>query len=227
VVEEINSRLPYSLALATVSIIISLGAGIVAGLWAAAHQGEWIDSLIMGSATIGMGIPRFWLAMLLMLCFSLWLQWLPVTGADSPRHIILPAICLAMPAAATFARLTRANALDVMHADHVLVARAKGLPRHVVFSRHVLRNSLIPVTTVAGLHIGHLIGGAFVIETIFGWPGLSRLTVQAVFDRDWPLIMGTSLVIALIFVLANLLVDILYHVLDPRIGRAIQNGNQG
>jgi ABC-type dipeptide/oligopeptide/nickel transport system permease component len=224
VLSEISSRLPYTLALAAASMTISLVVGILAGLWAAARCGTWIDSLLMGSATLGMGIPRFWLAMLLVLVFSLWLGWLPVTGAGSPRHIVLPAICLGLPAAATFARLTRANALDVIHSDHVLVARAKGLSRYHIFSRHVLRNSLIPVVTVAGLHLGHLIGGAFIIETIFAWPGLSRLAVQAVFNRDWPLIMGTSLSIALVFIITNLSVDLLYHVLDPRIGRGTRGG---
>ena len=224
VLAEIGSRLPYSLAMAAASITTSLAIGIIAGLWAAACQGTWLDSLIMTGVTIGMGIPRFWLAMLLVLAFSLWLGWLPVTGAGSLRHIILPATCLGLPAAATFARLTRANALDVIHSDHVLVARAKGLSWHSVFARHVLRNSLIPVVTVAGLHLGHLIGGTFIIETIFAWPGLSRLAVQAVFNRDWPLIMGASLSIALVFVIANLGVDLLCHTLDPRIGRSERGG---
>jgi len=219
VVQEIAERAPYTLVLALTAMSISLLMGVGLGLLAALRQGTWADVTMMAGTTLALAVPRFWLALLLLMLFSLHLGWLPVVGASSPRHMILPAVCLGMPTAAIFARLTRANVLDVLHSEHVVVARAKGLPEQAVIWRHLLRNSLIPTVTVAGLHFGNLLGGAFIIETIFGWPGLGRLAVKAVFERDWPIILGTTLAVALVYLLCNLIVDLMYGWLDPRVGR--------
>jgi ABC-type dipeptide/oligopeptide/nickel transport system permease component len=213
-------RLPYTalLALTAVGLAVLLGAPL--GMAAALRAGTRLDTALMGSAALGLAVPAFWSSLLLMLLFSLRLRWLPVAGADSLRHLVLPAVALALPTAAIVARLLRASLLDTLHADYVRTAHAKGLTASGVFSGHVLRNSLIPVLTVLGLQLGHLLGGAFVVETIFGWPGVGRLTVQAIFDRDTPVVLGAAITIAAIYLLINLAVDLAHSVLDPRIGRA-------
>jgi ABC-type dipeptide/oligopeptide/nickel transport system permease component len=174
----------------------------------------------MGGAALGLAVPAFWSSLLLMLLYSLRLRWLPVAGAGSLRHLVLPAVVLALPTAAIVARLIRASLLDTLHADFVRTAHAKGLSSRRVLSSHVVRNSLLPVVTILGLQLGHLLGGAFVVETIFGWPGVGRLAVQAIFDRDMPVVLGAALTIAAIYLLINLAVDLAHGVLDPRIGRA-------
>ena len=165
-------------------------------------------------------MPAFWVGLLLIMLFALRLHWLPVVGAGSLRHLILPTITLALPTAAVVARLVRSSLLDVLGADYIRTADAKGLPRRHVIGRHALRNGLIPVVTVLGLHLGHLLGGAFVVETIFGWPGLGRLTVQAIFDRDAPVVLGAALTVAALYLAINLLVDLAHGQLDPRAARA-------
>jgi len=219
VLAEMAERAPYTVGLAGAAMAISLLLGVSAGALAALHRGSRLDLLLMAGANMGLAVPSYWLAVLLVLLFSLHLGWLPVSGAGTPAHMFLPALCLGLPTAAVFARLTRANVLDVLGSDYVLVARAKGLSRRAIMLRHLLRNSLIPTVTVAGLHFGHLLGGTFIVETIFSWPGLGRLTVQSVFNRDWPIIMGTSLAMALVYVVTNLVVDLLYGWLDPRLGQ--------
>ncbi len=210
-------RLPYTFILAIAAIALATILGMLAGIAAAVRAGTLADTLLMGGAALGLAVPTFWSALLLMMLFSLQLRWLPVVGAESWRHLILPAVTLALPTAAVVARLIRSSLLDVLHADYVRTAYAKGLASRRVLTRHILRNSLIPVVTVLGLHLGYLLGGAFVVETIFGWPGLGRLTVQAIFDRDYPVIMGTALTIALIYMAINLLVDVAQGWLDPQV----------
>jgi ABC-type dipeptide/oligopeptide/nickel transport system permease component len=222
---EILTRAPYTVALALAAMTIALGLGILAGLLAALHQGSWLDISLSSISVIGMAFPRFWLALMLSLVFSVHLGWLPVAGAESPRHLILPALCLGLPSAASFARLVRANALDVLHSSFLMVARAKGLPPALWVTRHLLRNCLIPTLTMAGIHFGHLLGGTFIIETLFGWPGLGRLTVQAVLDRDWPIVAGAAIAMTAVFTLISLATDILYGLLDPRL-QAVQNGER-
>jgi ABC-type dipeptide/oligopeptide/nickel transport system permease component len=152
--------------------------------------------------------------------FSLRLRWLPVVGADSLKHLVLPALTLALPTMAVVARLVRSSLLEELNADYVRTAHAKGVPSRRVMSHHVYRNSLVPLVTLMGLYLGRLLGGAFVIETIFGWPGLGRLTVQAIFDRDQPVILGAALTLAAIYLTINFLVDLSHAWLDPRVARA-------
>ena len=215
--ELLAERFPYTLTLAVASVGLATALGMAFGVAAATRAGTALDTLIMAGVTLGMALPSFWVGLLLIMVFALELHWLPVVGAGTPQHLILPAITLALPTAAVVARLMRSSLLDVWHAEFVRTAHAKGLPRRQVLQSHMLRNSLIPLTAVIGLHLGHLLGGAFVVETIFGWPGLGRLTVQAIFDRDLPVVLGAALTLAGMFVLTNLAVDLLHAWLDPRI----------
>lgn len=212
-------RLPYTLLLALTASTLALLLGGVLGTMAALRAGRWLDTVLMGSVAVGLAVPVFWSALLLMMLFSLKLHWLPVVGANTPRHLILPAVTLAIPTAAIVARLVRASLLDVMGADYVRTAQAKGLRPPRVIGVHVMRNSLLPVMAVVGLQLGHLLGGAVVVETIFGWPGLGRLTVQAIFDRDLPVVMGAALLIAAFYVLLNFAIDLAHAYLDPRVAQ--------
>jgi ABC-type dipeptide/oligopeptide/nickel transport system permease component len=217
----IGERLPGTLLLALTAAGLALLVGLVVGVTAAMRSSGLLDVVLMGLASIGMGMPSFWSALLLLMFFSLKLQWLPVVGAGTPKHLILPAVTLALPTATVVARLVRASVLEQLGASYVRTAHAKGLPVRGVLWRHVLRNGLIPVVNLLGLYLGHLVGGAFVVETIFGWPGLGRLTVQAIFDRDMPVVMGAALTIAVIYLLINLVVDVLHEWLDPRVAQQV------
>ena len=192
-------RLPYTVVLALAAITLAALFGGVAGTLAALRAGTLTDTLLMTGSALGIAVPAFWVGLLLIMLFALRLHWLPVVGASSLRHLILPTITLALPTAAVVARLVRSSLLDVLGADYIRTADAKGLPRRHVIGRHALRNGMIPVVTVLGLHLGHLLGGAFVVETIFGWPGLGRLTVQAIFDRDAPVVLGAALTVAALY----------------------------
>lgn len=213
-------RVVPTVVLALTAMALAVTLGTAAGTLAATRAGSPLDLVVMGVSSLGMAVPTYWLSLLLVLLFSLNLRWLPVAGAGSPASLILPAVTLALPTAAVVARLIRSSLLDVLHADFLRTARAKGLPAHLIFQDHTLRNSLIPVVTLLGLHLGHLLGGAFVIETIFAWPGLGRLAVQAIFDRDIPVVLGAALLVAAINVTINLGTDLLHGILDPRVGRS-------
>jgi ABC-type dipeptide/oligopeptide/nickel transport system permease component len=213
-------RLPYTVALALAAITLAALFGGLAGTLAALRAGTLTDTLLMTGSALGLAVPAFWVGLLLIMLFALRLHWLPVVGASSLRHLILPTITLALPTAAVVARLVRSSLLDVLGADYIRTADAKGLPRRHVIGRHALRNGMIPVVTVLGLHLGHLIGGAFVVETIFGWPGLGRLTVQAIFDRDAPVVLGAALTVAALYLAINLLVDLAHGQLDPQAAQA-------
>ncbi|MBI4787195.1 MAG: ABC transporter permease [Chloroflexi bacterium] len=213
----IAERLAYTFALALAAIALAAALGTAIGTAAAVRAGTKLDTALMGGAALGLAVPTFWSALLLMMLFSLRLRWLPVVGAESWRHLVLPVITLALPTAAIIARLVRSSLLDVFGADYVRTAHAKGLAPRRVLTQHVIRNSLIPVVTVIGLHLGHLLGGAFVVETIFGWPGLGRLTVQAIFDRDYPVVLGATLTVAVIYLAINFLVDLAQGWLDPQV----------
>jgi len=215
----VAERFGATLELALATMVLSLVAGSSIGLLAAAHQGGYLDLLLMSIATLGISLPTFWVALLLILTFSLRLGWLPVAGAGSPAHLVLPAVSLALPTISVVARLMRAGMLDVKGAEYVRTAHSKGLsPRHV-WQVHMLRNGLNPVITMLGLHLGHLLGGTFIVETIFGWPGLGRLVVQSVFDRDYPVLIGAVLLIAVMYQILNLAVDLIHAILDPRLGK--------
>lgn len=218
--ELVFERLPYTLVLALAAISLAALIGALLGGAAAIRSGTVWDTLLMSGAALGLALPTFWSALLLMMLLALRLHWLPVVGAESWQHLVLPTITLALPTAAAVARLMRSSVLDVLGADYCRTAHAKGLTPRQVLHRHVVRNSLIPVVTVLGLHLGYLIGGAFVVETIFGWPGVGRMIVQAIFDRDYPVVMGATLVIAALYIGINLLVDLTHGWLDPQIGHA-------
>ncbi len=212
-------RLPHTVALALTAVALAALLGGLGGTLAALRAGTPLDTALMAGAALGLAVPTFWSGLLLILLFSLHLRWLPVTGGSTPAHLILPAVTLALPTAAAVARLVRSGLLDVLAADYVRTAHAKGLtPRRVVI-RHALRNGLIPVAAVLSLQLGHLLGGAFIVETIFGWPGLGRLAVQAIFDRDTPVVLAAALAAAALYSAVNLGMDIVHGWLDPRVGR--------
>jgi hypothetical protein len=194
----------------------SLGvAGVASAVW----PNSIFDALARLGSLFGLSMPIFWTGLVLIVIFSLWLNWLPVGGAGSLTHLILPAVTLALPSVAMIARLTRSAVLDVLREDYVRTARAKGVGEVWVLGRHALRNALIPIITLVGLQSGQLMGGAVLTETVFAWPGLGRLMVKAIFARDYVLLQGAVLVFALAFVIINLLVDLSYGLLDPRVGR--------
>jgi len=211
-------RVGNTLQLAVVSLALAIVLGTMLGTLAAAYRGRLIDYGVTVGALVGVSLPSFFLGILLLLLFGLRLGWLPIAGnQDGLLSLVLPSITLATIPLATIARLTRSSVLNVLGEDHVRVARAKGLCYRTVVVKHGLRNSLIPITTIIGVQFGSLLGGAVIVETVFAWPGIGRLLVDAVNDRDFPLVQGIVLFVSIAFVLVNLLVDLLYAVLDPRV----------
>lgn len=217
VFELITERLPASLELAFAAMLFALGFAVPIGILSAVKRGSFLDMSSMLGALMGLSMPHFWLGIMLMLLFSVHLGWLPTSGRGTMAHLIMPAMSLGLSLMAMFARLTRSVMLEVLSLDYIRTARAKGLKERVVISKHALKNALIPLVTVAGMQFGFLIGGTVIIETVFAWPGLGRLVVQAIFSRDYPLVQGIVLIFSIIFVGMNLLVDILYVYLDPQI----------
>jgi len=225
VLPDVLYRLPVSLELLVLSMAISLLIALPAGIIAAVWPNTWKDYSAMMVAMAGVSIPEFFLGVLLFLIFALTLGWLPVSGhvnwLDNPtanlRHMVLPAITLGLPRAALLTRLVRATLLEVLRLEYVTTARAKGLSEWAVTLRHALKNALIPTVTVLGLQVGFLIGGAIVVETLFAMPGIGSFGVDAIIKRDYPQVQAFVLVGALVFVAANLSVDMLYSVIDPRI----------
>jgi len=213
----ILERLPASLELAFASMFIALIVSLPIGIISAVYRGSALDMGTMLAALFGLSMPHFWLGIMLILIFSVKLGWLPTSGRGSLAQIIMPATALGLSLMAMFARLTRSVMLEVLSLDYIRTARAKGLGEFMVIGKHALKNALIPLVTVAGMQFGFLIGGTVIIETVFAWPGVGRLVVQAIFNRDYPLVQAIVLVLAVIFVLVNLLVDVLYVYLDPRI----------
>jgi ABC-type dipeptide/oligopeptide/nickel transport system permease component len=217
----IASRFPYTLTLTLLSMLAATLLGTGAGWLAAAFPYGRLDALVMGVSTLGVAFPNYWLALLLMALFSVLLGWLPVVGAGSPAHFVLPVVCLALPMAAGLARMTRASLLDVKNQDYIRTAYGKGVGPARLWRVHIWRNASLPVLTMIGLHLGHLLGGAFIIETLFSWPGLGRLVTQAVFSRDYPVVVGAVIVFAVSYQMINLFVDFLQALLDPRIGESV------
>jgi len=219
VAELVGRKVWVSAQLGLTALLISVALGVPLGLLAAYKQGTWVDTAVVSFALLFYSLPVFITAPVLIYLFAVKLHLLPVSGWGglfSP-HIVMPALVLGLPGVAGLARLTRASALEVLGQDYVRTARSKGLPERTVQVRHVLRNALTPVVTVLGLALATLVEGAFITETLFGIPGIGRLAVEAIFKRDYPVILAISLLMAVAFVLANLLVDLLYAVLDPRI----------
>jgi ABC-type dipeptide/oligopeptide/nickel transport system permease component len=210
-------RIPATAQLALTALLIALCIGLPLGIVAALKAGRWPDGFAtMLSLTLS-AMPHFWLGPLFMLTFALWLGWLPVSGMESATSIVLPALTLGFGLAAILTRMTRASLLEVLHEDFVRTARAKGLPERTVILRHALRAALLPVVTVVGLQLGSLLAGAVITETVFGWEGVGRLLVESIEKRDYPVTQACVLVIALVYVLVNLLTDLAYTRLDPRI----------
>jgi peptide/nickel transport system permease protein len=220
VLPAILERLPASLILAAASLIVALVIGIPVGVLSAVKPYSRLDQGSMIGALLGVSIPNFWLALMLILVFSLYLDWLPASGRGTPpdlKHLVLPAIVLGSAYAATICRLTRSCMLEVLNYDFVRTARAKGLLEFLVINKHAFRNALIPVVTEIGISIVGLIEGSTVIEVVFAWPGIARMAYQAALYRDFPMLQGCVLMVAGLFVMINLAVDALYYYLDPRI----------
>lgn len=213
----ITSRLKNTAVLAGAALLLSVALGVMAGILSAVRRYSWIDYLSTSLALIGVSMPAFWLAIMLVMLFAVELGWLPAAGSGRVRHIVLPAIVLGTGSAGIIARMTRSTMMDVLRQDYVTTARAKGLTERVVVYLHALRNAMIPTVTVIGMQIGSLLTGAVLTESVFAWPGVGRLLVDSILGRDYPVVQATLLVVAFIYVGANLLVDILYAFLDPRI----------
>jgi peptide/nickel transport system permease protein len=245
VVDEIANRFPATIELAVAAMAIAVVVGVGLGALAAVRRHTWLDYVGSTVVLLGVSIPTFWLGIILIIVFGLWLRWLPISGRINPRlgadpsapfltltsllqgnwtvakdaflHLILPAVTLAAWPAAIIARMTRASLIESLGQDYVRTARAKGLKERLIVVRHAAQNAVLPVLTVVGLEFGTLLGGAVITETIFSWPGLGQLTVNAIGARDYQMVQGVVVLLAAVFVVLNLLVDVLYAVLDPRI----------
>jgi ABC-type dipeptide/oligopeptide/nickel transport system permease component len=217
VLAEIRDRLPATLELALAALTIAVALGVTLGVLAAVRKRTWVDGAAIAVALVGVSIPVFWSGFLLMIVFALELGWLPASGRGTWRHLVLPAVTVGVSSAAFIARITRGAVLEALAQDYVRTAKAKGLaPRRVVL-RHALRNALLPIVTVVGLQLGGLLGGAVLTETVFAWPGVGRLLVDAIVARDLPLVQGSVLVVSLLFILVNLAVDLSYAAINPKV----------
>lgn len=214
---EIWPRFLNTLALTFVALLIATILGIAVGVISSTRPYSIYDQLTMVFSLFGVAAPVFWLGLILMLIFSVRLGWLPSSGMGTPQHFVLPALTLAAHSTALIARMTRSSMLEVLNMDYITTAKSKGLTEKVVVVKHALRNALIPIVTILGLRFGLLLGGAVLTETVFSWPGVGRLMVDSILARDYPVVQGSVLLLALLFVLINLFVDILYAFLDPQI----------
>ena len=214
---ELFRRMPATLLLATTALALAVAVGIPLGVLAAVKRGTWLDTACRMLALVGAAIPSYVMAPALMLLFAVKLNWLPAIGYGSPEQLILPAVALSFGTMAQLMRLTRASLLEVLGQDYMRTARAKGLTETVIVWQHGLKNALLPVVTVLGTSTGYLLGGAIIIETIFGWPGVGQFMITGITQRDYPVVQGFVIYIAVIFLLVNLIVDISYRWLDPRL----------
>ncbi len=215
---EILDRLPATAELAMAAVAIAVLIGVPVGILSASKPNSWFDNVAMVGALTGVGMPAFWQGIMLILLFSVTFQILPSSGRMGGwQYLVLPAITLGTAATASIARLTRSAMLDVLQQDYIRTARSKGLPRRTVIYRHALRNALIPVVTMIGLQFGGLMSGAVLTETIFAWPGIGRMLVEAINNKDFPLVQGTIMTFAITYALVNLVIDLLYAFLDPRL----------
>lgn len=221
IMTTIVDRMPRTLVLAIVTMVVAFGLGIPLGIMAATHQNKWQDHVSMVLALIGVAIPNFWLALLLIILFSVKLGWLPAmgvgTGLAGLKYYILPALANGAGALANSARQTRSAMLDVIRADYITTARAKGVAERQVITRHALKNAMLPIITQMGISFGRMLGGAMIIETIFSLPGMGSYIISAVNNRDYPVVQGGTIILAIAFSIAMLLIDLLYAAVDPRI----------
>ena len=217
VIDSILEVLPGTAQLTLAALALAVAFGVTLGILAALAHGTWLDTVAMGFATLGISMPVFYSSLLMIFVFSFRLAWFPATGQGGLNRLVLPAAALALVSSAVLARLVRSGMLEVLRQEYIVTARAKGLAGRSVVLRHALTNALIPVITMLGLQLGGLLGGAVITETIFSRPGIGRLAVDAILSRDFPLVQGTVLLAAVAYVLVNLLVDVAYAAVDPRI----------
>ena len=217
IVELLKSRYPATLQLALLALMIGILIGVPLGIYSALKAGRWQDILVTIVSVRLSAMPAFWLGPVLMLIFALWLGWLPVSGMESAAAIILPAVTLGLGLSAILTRMTRTSLLEVLSDDYIRTARAKGLSEREVIVRHALRAALLPIITIVGLQMGALLAGAVITETIFSWDGIGRLLVESIEKRDYPVTQACVLVVALSYVLVNLVTDLLYRWADPRV----------
>jgi peptide/nickel transport system permease protein/oligopeptide transport system permease protein len=217
VIHEVWARLPNTILLAVLAITLACIFGIPAGIISAVRPYTFLDYFVTSTALFGISMPVFWLGLMLVVVFAVWLQWLPAGGIGTWKHVILPSITLTAFVIAFIARMTRSSMLEVLSQDYTTTARSKGLKEQVVIIKHALKNALIPIITVIGLQFGMLLGGAVLTETVFAWPGLGRLIVDSILARDYPVIQGAILIFGLLYILINLVVDVVYAFVDPRI----------
>jgi len=217
IVDLLAERLPATMKLAALALMIAISIGVPLGIVAALRVDRWADNLATVLSLTISAMPHFWLGPLLMMVFALWLGLLPVSGMDASTSIILPALTLGFGLAAILTRMTRASMLEVLHEDFIRTARAKGLPEKTVILKHALRAALLPIVTVLGLQLGSLLAGTVITETVFAWDGIGRLLVESIEKRDYPVTQACVLVIALTYVFVNLLTDIIYTRIDPRV----------
>lgn len=217
VTTELTQRFPNTLVLAVTAMAIATAIGMSAGIISATKRYSMFDNFSMLAALIGVAAPVFWLGVMFQILFSVNLGWFPSGGIGSLKHLFLPALTLGLATAALIARITRSSMLEVLGQDYITTARSKGLIERVVIYKHAFKNALIPVVTVMGLQFGTLLGGAVLTETVFSWPGIGRLMVDSILTRDYPVVQGAVLLLAVFFVMINLVVDVIYAFLDPRI----------
>jgi len=217
VLELILDRFSSTLVLSLGGIFFAITIGMTTGILAAIKRGSLLDTISMALAYIGVSLPVFWLGLLLILVFSFWLDWFPPAGQEGIQSLVLPSVTLGLVSAGVISRLTRSSLVEVLSEDYIRTARSKGLPERLIYIRHALRNALLPVITILGLQFGAMLSGAVVTETVFSRPGLGRLVVSAILWKDYPLAQGIILFMATSYVIVNLLVDICYTLLDPRI----------
>jgi ABC-type dipeptide/oligopeptide/nickel transport system permease component len=210
-------RLPATVELSAAALAIALGLAIPAGIVSALRRNTAVDYISTVTALLGQSMPTFWLGIMLILVFSVWLNLLPSSGRGTLQHLVMPAVTLGLFTTARIMRLTRSGMLEVLSQDYIRTARAKGVSDPPVVWKHALKNAAIPIVTIVGIELGTLLGGAVITETIFAWPGVGRLSVQAIYNRDYPVVQAAVFVLASTFVLVNLLVDVVYTYLDPRI----------
>lgn len=223
--QAVVDRLPVTFSLSVLALLMTIAVGVPAGVLAALRANTAVDAAVTGMALLGVSVPSFWLALMLIVLFSVILEWLPTGGyvpfAESPldwfRSLLMPSVSLALLQIGLLARITRATMLEVLRQDYVRTARAKGLPRLMVIGKHALKNVMVPVITVIGISFGLLLSGSIVIETVYSLPGIGRLLATSIFGRDYPVIQGTLLLTATMLVLVNLAVDLLYAAIDPRV----------
>jgi peptide/nickel transport system permease protein len=217
VAELVAERFPATLTLACAAALAALSIALPLGLMSAARPGSILDRASLTGSLVGVALPNFWLGPMLILLFSVELGWLPVSGNDGPANLVLPAVTLGLSLAGILTRMTRSTVLEAMHEDYVRTARAKGLSESATITKHALANATTPILSVLGLQLGALLAGSVITETIFAWPGLGRLTVEAIQTRDYPVVQGCVLMIALTYVLVNLATDLAYAWTDPRV----------